>query len=162
ADFVWWRFVLQDVTLGFATGIGAGLVAAQIMARSKGLGWEVTPHHKALYAIGVAFATYLLAHAVEGNGLIAVFVCAITLGTRRPDIRESFEGRSQELIEIVKLGIFVVFGSLLTFHGLFGDGLAAVAIVVFALLFARPVAVEIALIGTRTDAATRLFMGWFG
>ena len=27
------------------------------------------------------------------------------------------------MVELVKLGIFVVFGSLLTFHGLFGDGL---------------------------------------
>ena len=59
----------------------------------------------------------------EGNGFIAVFVCAITLGIRRPDIRECFERRSEDIIEIVKLGVFVVFGSLLTFGGLFGDGL---------------------------------------
>jgi NhaP-type Na+/H+ or K+/H+ antiporter len=29
-------------------------------------------------------------------------------------------------------------------------------------LIARPLAVWIALLGTRTDTATRLFMGWFG
>jgi sodium/hydrogen antiporter len=162
SDFVWWRFVLEDVVFGFATGLIVGLIASQVMARSKGLAWEVTPNQKALFAVGVAFAAYALAHADHGNGLIAVFVCAITLGIRRPDIRESFAGRTEELIEIVKLGIFVVFGSLLTFHGLFGDGLAAVAIAVFTLVCARPVAVLISLAGTRTDMATRLFMGWFG
>ncbi len=62
----------------------------------------------------------------------------------------------------MKLGIFVVFGSLLTLDGLFGDGWAAVAIVAVTLLVARPVAVWIALAGTRLDAATKGFMAWFG
>src|SRR3954452_11809324 len=117
ADFVWWKFVLQDVTLGFVLGIAVGF-ATSLLLVGKSLTWEITPHNKAMYSIGVAFATYALAHAVNGNGLIAVFVCAITLGIRRPDIRESFESRSEDVIEIVKLGIFVVFGSLLTLHGL--------------------------------------------
>jgi sodium/hydrogen antiporter len=161
SDFVWWRFVLQDVTLGFAVGIAVGF-ATSLLLVGKSLTWEITPHNKAMYAIGIAFATYALAHALHGNGLIAVFVCAITLGIRRPDIRESFEGRAEDVIEIVKLGIFVVFGSLLTLHGLFQDGWAAVGIVVFMLLVARPVAVLVALVRTKTDLPTRLFMGWFG
>jgi NhaP-type Na+/H+ or K+/H+ antiporter len=161
-NFVWWKFVLQDVTLGFAIGIAAGFLAARLMPRSRSLGWDVTPHQKAMYGLGVAFATYSLAHAVHGNGLIAVFVCAIALGIQRADIRESFEGRSEDVIEIVKLGVFVVFGAVLTLHGLFQDGAAAVAIVAFTLLFARPFAVFVSLLGTRTDTVTRLFMGWFG
>jgi len=65
-------------------------------------------------------------------------------------------------VEIVKLAIFVVFGSLLTLGGLFDDGWAAVALVAFTLLVARPVAVFGALAGTKTDVATRAFMAWFG
>ena len=151
SDFVWWRFVLQDVTLGFVVGIAVGYAASL-----------PDPAEKSLYAIGIAFGTYALAHAINGNGLIAVFVCAITLGIRRNDIRGAFVREAHDIIEIVKLGIFVVFGSVLTFNGLFDDGAAAVAIVVFTLLFARPVAVLIALLRTRTDMPTRLFMGWFG
>src|SRR3954463_10680609 len=161
SNFVWWRFVLQDVTLGFTVGIAVGFVASLLLV-GKSLTWEITPHNKAMYAIGVAFGTYALAHAVNGNGLIAVFVCAITLGIRRPDIRESFESRSEDVIEIVKLGIFVVFGAVLTFDGMFQDGAAAVAIVAFTLLLARPLAVWVSLMGTATDAQTRVFMGWFG
>jgi NhaP-type Na+/H+ or K+/H+ antiporter len=151
SDFVWWRFVLQDLTLGFVVGIAVGYAAS-----------FPRPDEKSLYAIGIAFATYALAHAINGNGLIAVFVCAITLGIRRNDIRGSFVREAHDIIEIVKLGIFVVFGSVLTFHGLFDDGAAAAAIVVFTLLFARPVAVLLSLLRTRTDMPTRLFMGWFG
>src|SRR3954471_3257004 len=32
-DFVWWQFVLQDVTLGFATGIAIGLLASVALPR---------------------------------------------------------------------------------------------------------------------------------
>jgi len=56
----------------------------------------------------------------------------------------------------------VVFGSLLTLHGLFGDGWAAVGIVAVTLLLARPVAVFIALAGTGTNRAITAFMSWFG
>jgi NhaP-type Na+/H+ or K+/H+ antiporter len=162
SDFVWWQFVLKDVGLGLVVGLAAGFAGARIMPRVRALGHEITPHQKALYGLGVAFGTYALAHAVHGNGLIAVFVGAIALGIRRPDIRESFETRSEDVIEIVKLGVFVVFGAVLTLDGMFQDGAAAVAIVVLTLLVVRPLAVFVSLLGTSTDTQTRLFMGWFG
>ena len=98
----------------------------------------------------------------EGNGFIAVFVAAIVLGIRRPDLREHFERRADELVEIVKLGIFFVFGSLLTLHALTREGWPSLAFVAVVFLLARPLAVWVALLGTPTDRATRLFMGWFG
>jgi NhaP-type Na+/H+ or K+/H+ antiporter len=154
-DFVWWQFVLQDVTLGLAFGVVLGWAASKL---------TIPNHAHALYALGVAFAIYGIAVGLppEGNGFIAVFTGAITLGILRPDLRSSFEHRAEEIVEIVKLGIFVVFGSLLTVDGLFTDGWAAVAVVAFTLLVARTVAVWIALAGTGVDTATKGFMAWFG
>jgi NhaP-type Na+/H+ or K+/H+ antiporter len=161
--FVWWRFILEDLALAFTTGVLVGYVAARLMPREEGLEPEIPIHQKALYALGAAFAAYGIAVLPpHGNGLIAVYVAAITLGIRRPDLRAHFSRQSEDLVEIVKLGIFVVFGSVLTLHGLFGDGWAAVGIVAITLLIARPVAVFAALTGTATDAATRGFMSWFG
>ena len=161
--FVWWEFVLQDLGVGFATGILVGLAGSVLLPRGTGFGSEIPPHQKALYALGVGFAAYAFAKLPpEGNGFIAVFVCAIVLGIRRPDIRTCFEARSQDIIELVKLGIFVVFGSLLTFGGLFEDGVAAAAIAAFTLLVARPAAIAAALAGTGLDTATKAFMAWFG
>jgi sodium/hydrogen antiporter len=161
-DFTWWKFVLQDVTLGVVYGVVIGYLASLVLPRGD-LGSSIPAHQRALYALGVAFLTYgVTTLKPHGNGVIAVFVCAIVLGIRRPDIRHYFEARSDDVIEIVKLGIFVVFGSLLTLDGLFGDGWAAVAVVVVTLLVARPVAVWIALAGTRVDRAEKAFMAWFG
>ena len=164
AGFVWWEFVLQDVAFGFATGVAVAFLAARLMPRSTGLGAEISAHQKSLYGLGVAFAAYGLAVLPpEGNGLIAVFVGAIALGIWRPDIRECFQARSEDIIEVVKLGVFLVFGAILTLDGLFQDGWAAVAVAAFTLLVARPVAVFAALMGSRqADTLDKAFIAWFG
>ncbi len=164
-DFVWWRFVLQDVGLGFLYGLVIGYCASLLMPSEKKRPLEhpIPSHQKSLYALGVAFATYgVTVLSPRGNGFIAVFVAAIVLGVRRPDLRRHFEQRADEIVEIVKLGIFVVFGSLLTLHALTSNGWEALALVAVTFLIARPLAVWIALTGTSTDVQTRLFMGWFG
>ncbi|HEY7934472.1 MAG TPA: sodium:proton antiporter [Solirubrobacteraceae bacterium] len=167
AHFVWWRFVVQDIGLGLLYGLACGLLASLAMPNQSGRGHDpehaIPSHQKSLYALGVAFATYgVTVLSPRGNGFIAVFVAAIVLGIRRPDLRRHFQERADEIVEIVKLGIFLVFGSLLTLHALFGDGLAAIALVLITLVLARPLAVLISLAGTNTDYPTRLFMGWFG
>jgi sodium/hydrogen antiporter len=164
-NFVWWRFVLQDIGLGLVYGLACGWVASWLMPRAsrRSLEHSIPAHQKSLYALGVAFGTYgVTVLSPRGNGFIAVFVAAIVLGIRRPDLRRHFEQRADEIVEIVKLGIFLVFGSLLTLNALFNNGWAAVGLVAITFLIARPLAVGIALLGTRTDQATRLFMGWFG
>jgi len=163
-DFVWWEFVLQDVGFGFATGLAVAFVAARVMPRDKGLAGGPSAHQKALYALGVAFAAYGTAVLPpEGNGFIAVFVCAIAFGIWRPDIRECFEVRAEDVLEVVKLGVFLVFGAILTFDVLFEDGWAAVGIAAFTLLVARPVAIFAALTGSRqVDTAAKAFISWFG
>ena len=163
-DFVWWEFVVQDVGFGFAIGLAIAFVAARVMPRDKGLAGGPSAHQKSMYALGVAFAAYGTAVLPpEGNGFIAVFVCAIAFGIWRPDIRECFELRAEDILEVVKFGVFLVFGAILTFDILFEDGWAAVAIAAFTLLVARPVAIFAALTGSRqVDTAAKAFISWFG
>jgi NhaP-type Na+/H+ or K+/H+ antiporter len=161
--FVWWRFIIENLVLGFAVGVVLGVAAAWLAPRGRDLEHGIPAHQRSLFALGAAFATYGLAVLTpHGNGLIAVYVGAIVLGIRRPDIRQHFEHQAADLVEIVKLGIFVVFGAVLTLHGLFGSGWAAVGVVAVTLLLARPVSVLLALARTDTDIATRAFMSWFG
>ena len=163
-DFVWWEFVLQDLGFGFATGLAVAFVAARVMPREQGLAGGPSAHQKSMYALGLAFVAYGTAVLPpEGNGFIAVFVCAIAFGIWRPDVRECFEVRAEDILEVVKLGVFLVFGAILTFDVLFEDGWAAVAIAAFTLLVARPVAIFTALTGSRqVDVYAKAFISWFG
>jgi NhaP-type Na+/H+ or K+/H+ antiporter len=163
--FVWWHFALQDLGLGLVFGVACGLIGSFLMPRaSPGRPRSEIPNHqKALYGLGVAFATYsVTVLPPHGNGLIAVFVAAVVIGNRRPNLRSHIIAGVEEIAEILKLGIFAVFGSLLTFHGLFNDGWAAAAVVGATFLLARPLAISVALAGTRLDWATKVFIGWFG
>ena len=161
--FVWWRFVLENIVFGFVVGVVVGFASAWLAPRDARLDVGIPAHQRSLFALGTAFAIYGIAVLTpHGNGLIAVYVGAIVLGIRRPDIRRYFETQAADIVELVKLGIFVVFGALLTLGGLFGSGWAAVGVVAITLLVARPVAVFVALAGTRTSTTTRAFMSWFG
>ena len=163
-DFVWYEFVVQDVGLGLVTGLVVAFVASKLMPKTTALGQEVSPHQKSMFGLGVAFAAYGAATLPpEGNGFIAVFVAAIAFGIWRPDIRRCFETRAEDIIEVVKLGVFLVFGAIFTLDTLFEDGWATVAIAVFTLLVARPVAIFVALAGSRqVDLGEKAFMAWFG
>jgi sodium/hydrogen antiporter len=163
-NFVWWEFLLQDVAVGLVTGLAIAFVASKLMPGGRALGHEISTHQKALYALGVAFTAYGTATLPpEGNGLIAVFVAAIAFGIWRPDIAECFQSQSEDIVELVKLAVFLVFGAIVTLDGLSGDGWAAVGIVVVTLLVARPVAVFVALAGSRqVDTAEKAFIAWFG
>jgi NhaP-type Na+/H+ or K+/H+ antiporter len=157
-DFVWWEFVLQDVTLGVVFGVAVGFASALIMPRRS----TIQSHQKSLYALGTALAAYGLAVATpSGNGFVAVFVSAVVLGIRRPDIADCFTELAEDIAELLKVAVFVVFGSLVTLSGLFGD-VSAIAIVAVALFAARPIGVFAALAGTELDTATKAFMAWFG
>jgi sodium/hydrogen antiporter len=163
-DFVWWEFVLQDIGFGLATGLAVAFAAARLMPRDRGLAGGPSSHQKSMYALGVAFAAYGTAVLPpEGNGFIAVFVAAIAFGIWRPDIRECFETRAEDILEVVKLGVFLVFGAILTLDFLFEESWAAVAIAAFTILVARPAAIFTALAGSRqVDASAKAFMSWFG
>jgi sodium/hydrogen antiporter len=170
-NFVWWRFLLQDIGFGFAFGLACGMLGSLLMPREREREREgeregegpIPAHQRALYGLGLAFATYgLTVLPPHGNGFIGVFVAAIVIGVRRPDLREHFAARAEEIVELVKLGIFTVFGSLLTLDALFADGWAAVAVVAGTFLLARPAGVFIALGGTGLDNASKSFMAWFG
>lgn len=99
-DFVSWEFVISGRALRVRTGIAVAFLTARLMPREKGLESGPSPHQKSMCALGVAFVAYGVAVLPpEGNGFVAVFVAAIAFGIWRPDIRECFERRSEDILE---------------------------------------------------------------
>ncbi len=167
AHFVWWQLpMLQDIGLGFAFGLVCGAIGSLLIpkgsAGAEGGGIPVAPEGALRARPGVCHLWRDGIRLPRGNGFIAVFVAAIVLGNRRADLRRCFAERTEEVVEIVKLAIFAVFGSLLTVAGLLGDGWAAIAVVAATFLLARPIAIWVALTGTRISNASKAFMAWFG
>ncbi len=75
---------------------------------------------------------------------------------------ESFVVFSENVSAIFQVLTFFVFGALIVATGFDGSIPALAAFIVFALLVARPVAVMVALLGTKLPQAQKLFIAWFG
>ena len=166
SGFVWWHFVLQDIGFGLAFGLacGAGGLAADAARGARAAGpSDPRPPAGALRPRPGVRDLRLTVLPPHGNGFIAVFVAAIVIGVRRPDLRQHFAERSQEIVEIVKLGdlhrVRLAADAARPVRGRLGGRRAGASAV---LLIARPIAVWAALAGTRVRAATKAFMAWFG
>ena len=142
----------------------SALIAASLLPRDAARD-GIPAHQRSLYALGVAFADLRRDRAAAARQRPDRRVrlppsCSASAG---PTSARDFEARAEDIVEIVKLGVFVVFGSLLTFGGLFGDGWAAVGDRRRHAAGRAAGRDRVALGGdARLHRATKAFMAWFG
>ena len=159
-NFVLWQFLLRDVGGGLLVGLVLAVAAARIAPRGID---DLKAHLVSLYALGAALLTYGVATlTINANGLIAVFTGAIALGAMREDIQETFAKRADDIVELVKLAVFVVFGATVTISAIFDWGWAAWAVLFVTFFVARPVGIGLSLMGTDLSLQAKAFIAWFG
>jgi NhaP-type Na+/H+ or K+/H+ antiporter len=148
-----------ESAFGAVVGIALGIVGGYLHRVMPG---GVTPRYEGIYAVGFGLAAFGLADVTFGNGLIAAFVCGITLGAFEHEITERFIDFSENLSAIFQVITFFVFGAIIVATGYDGPIWALVLFIPFALLIARPVAVMLSLAGTRLPRPQKSFIAWFG
>ena len=151
--------LIGEAAFGAALGVVLGLIGGWLHRIVPG---GVTGRYAGIYAIGFGFAAFGLADVTFGNGLIAAFICAITLGFSEHEITERFIDFSENLSAVFQVLTFFVFGAIIVATGYDGPIWALAIFVPFALLVARPVAVLFALAGTRLPEPQKRFIAWFG
>jgi cell volume regulation protein A len=154
-----WTLLLQ-LAVGFAVGIGVGFA-------SKFLLEKVNLPGKQLYSIlilSIGFLTNGLASILFGNGLLALYVCAIVIGNRakvphRKDVMSFFHGMTW----LMQLLMFLMLG-LLARPSEFGSiAIPALLIGLFMMLVARPLSVFLCLLPFRKlTPKAKLLVSWVG
>jgi sodium/hydrogen antiporter len=148
-----------ESAFGAVVGIVLGVAGGYLHRVMPG---GVTPRYEGIYAIGFGLAAFGLADVTFGNGLIAAFVCGITLGVFEHQITERFIDFSENLSAIFQVLTFFVFGAIMVATGYDGPIWALCLFIPFALLVARPVAVMLSFVGTRLPRPQKSFIAWFG
>jgi NhaP-type Na+/H+ or K+/H+ antiporter len=151
--------VVGEAAFGAVIGVAVGIVGGwlhRVVPRG------VTPVYEGIYAVGFGLAAFGLADVTFGNGLIAAFVFGITLGISEHAITERFAAFSENVSAIFQVLTFFVFGALIVSTGYDGPIPALLLFIPFALLIARPVAVELSLAGTAMPRVHKAFISWFG
>jgi sodium/hydrogen antiporter len=151
--------LIGEAAVGAVIGLAVGILGGWV---HRVVPRGVTPRYEGIYAIGFGLAAFGLADVTFGNGLIAAFVFGITLGISEHEITERFSVFSENVSAIFQVLTFFVFGALIVATGFDGAVLALAAFILFALLIARPVAVQLSFAGTRIPRPQKAFIAWFG
>ena len=157
----WLLFALKQIGFGLITGIVLGAIGGFLINRAVAAGLA-EKHHGALFSLALIAGIYLAAQQLGGNSFVAVFCGGIAFGARAgPAAHASKEFLETDGLLLTMLS-FIYIGAIILPEGLANVTLAIVVIVAASLFIVRPLAIVLAMAGTKTDFKTRLFLGWFG
>jgi NhaP-type Na+/H+ or K+/H+ antiporter len=152
--------LLGEAAFGALLGVVLGQAAGRLTRHLPGGG--IVRRYEGIYALGVGLLAYGLADVTIGNGLIAAFVCGISLGVADHDIADDFVVFSENVSSILQVLTFLAFGGLIVATGFAGSVPLLIAFIAFTLLLARPVAIGLSFAGVDLPAPHRAFIAWFG
>jgi NhaP-type Na+/H+ or K+/H+ antiporter len=152
---------LLQIVLGPLVGVAVGWCVAKALDLALDRDW-VAESAQGVVFLATAFAAFLLAELVGGNGFIGAFVGGAVFGNNfRHDlhfISEFMESQGQ----ILTMSAFFIFGALLLPDGLAHMTPNAVIIAVLFLTVIRMGPIFLSLMGSGLNAPEKLFLGWFG
>jgi sodium/hydrogen antiporter len=152
--------LLGEAAFGAALGVAIGYLGGRVIHHLPGGG--ITRRYEGIYALGLGLFAFGVADVTFGNGLIAAFVAGIALGAAEHEIPEEFVDFSENVSSILQVLTFFAFGALIVATGYDGSIPALAAFVAFALLIARPAAVELSFLRHEMPRALKAFIAWFG
>jgi NhaP-type Na+/H+ or K+/H+ antiporter len=151
--------ILGEVAGGAALGVMVPLVA---LGLAKLRIFKIAPDYLPLHAFAVGLLVLGLAWQIHMNIYLAAFAAGVTMSTRDPAAKHAFRQFGSLVAELLKVAALLLFGALISIPMLKAISAWGYLFAAVALLVVRPVALNLALLGSSLDWRERLVASWFG
>ena len=147
------EFLIGGV-IGYIMGRGSVWLINNIKLETEGLYPVLT--------LALAMLTYSATHFIDGNGFLAIYICAIILGNsdfiHKRSLMQFYDGQAwlMQIILFLTLGLLVFPSQIFP---IIGTGLL---ISVFLILVARPIGVFASLAFFKSNIRSKIFVSWVG
>ncbi|WP_448002593.1 cation:proton antiporter [Agromyces bauzanensis] len=149
----------EELGLGILVGVAVPLIVSWLVRRRI---FSRTPLYAALTPVAVALIVLGICIVTHANLYLAAYAAGITIATVAPEMRDAFKDLGGQISELVKLLAVMMFGALISPAFLAEVPWTGYVFAVLLLIFARPAAVELSLIGSGLPWEERLTAAWFG
>jgi NhaP-type Na+/H+ or K+/H+ antiporter len=165
----WFRdWLLVDVIWKLSAGVGVGWLVGKLMGyltfrlpeRA-----QLSRTNDGFVALGITCLGYGVTELAHGYGFVGVFVAAVTLRSveRGHDYHGNLHEFAEQIERLLMMVLLVVFGAAIAEGSVFGAlSWNVVAVAVVTLIFVRPVAAWIGLIGNSQPLAEKSAVAFFG
>ena len=154
------RFILEQLGYGVLIGLGIGLVGGWILGWVHRNNWMAESSQQ-LGVVALPLFCMLASDAAAASMFIAAFVAGLAVQVGFKEAGKHSVEFTEEWGQLLNLSVFFLFG-LLVARDWQQFNLSHVLYAISSLTVVRMLPVAIALVGTRLNRATVLFMGWFG
>lgn len=155
------RVVVEAIGLGALIGLALTWSTTRMLHFAERRGW-ISEHWVEIPIVALAAACFAAAQAVGGSGFIACFVGGLLLSGLGGHHKGELLRGAEHMGEALALVTWVLFGGIVVVRMIDRVTWPALLYAVLSLTVVRMAPVFLCLLGTRTNTADKLFIGWFG
>ncbi|MGX9758257.1 potassium/proton antiporter [Clostridioides difficile] len=150
--------VIKQIAFGLSIGFLLAKVSVYILRNSN---FEIEGFYT-IFITAIAILSYALSEYVGGNGYLSVYISGIIIGNSKIPLKKSLVHFFDGISWIMQIMLFFMLG-LLSFPSKLPDVFGvAIAISIFMIVIARPLATFITLAKFKFSIKEKLFISWVG